>query len=202
MENTKKGTSVALTFTMFFVGGIIGFWVGSSGYATQSGVHVMPDGTVMPNMVAASIDKQFIVDMIPHHEGAIAMAKIALRRSQRGEIKKLAAEIVSAQEKEIRDMTSWYSEWFGGTVPESSMAGMHMQGMMGVPSALESVSDKDFDKVFIDQMIPHHEMAVMMAMLLGSGTDREEMKGLAEAVHSSQSAEIEKMKSWRRAWYE
>ena len=116
-------------------------------------------------------DVDFMRGMIPHHEGAIDMAKIALERSKRPEIISLANGIIEAQQREINDMKGWYQSWFGSAPPQGGigMHGggmMHMGGMMGDTDDLKSVAAADFDREFIDQMIPHHEMAVMMASRL------------------------------------
>jgi len=164
-----------------------------------AGTHVMPGGAMMGN----NIDQHFIVQMIPHHEGAIAMANIALERSKRPEILSLAEGIIEAQEREINDMKSWYQDWYGSLPPEwgGGMGMMQMGGMEGDVDELAAVSDADFDREFIVQMIPHHEMAVIMAQMLASGTERPEMKQLADNIIASQSREIEMMRSWLTSWY-
>lgn len=58
-------------------------------------------------------DARFIVMMIPHHEGAIAMAELALRRARRREIKALAQRIKASQGAEIEQMSQWYQKWYG-----------------------------------------------------------------------------------------
>jgi uncharacterized protein (DUF305 family) len=60
----------------------------------------------------ADYDHRFIDMMIPHHEGAVQMAKDALQKSQRPEIKKFAEEIIAAQEKEIAQMKAWGEAWY------------------------------------------------------------------------------------------
>ncbi len=55
-------------------------------------------------------DARFIVMMIPHHEGAIAMAELALRRARRREIKALAQRIKASQGAEIVQMSQWYQK--------------------------------------------------------------------------------------------
>jgi uncharacterized protein (DUF305 family) len=56
-------------------------------------------------------DLMFIEMMIPHHEGAITMAREALQRAEHPELKQLAEQIIAAQEREIRQMNEWRSAW-------------------------------------------------------------------------------------------
>ena len=57
-------------------------------------------------------DKVFIDAMIPHHQSAIEMAKIAHEKSKIPAIKELAANIVSAQQKEIEQLKRWRQQWY------------------------------------------------------------------------------------------
>jgi len=158
--------------------------------------------------VAGTIDKHFIEQMIPHHEGAIAMANLALQKAKRPEIKTLATAIIAAQTTEIQSMKGWYKDWFGNVVPKvstgmmgggmMSQSGMHMGGQEDM-TALENAAD--FDKAFIEEMIPHHQLAIMMANMLQSGTNRPEMQQLAKNIIESQSKEIQQMQTWYTQWY-
>lgn len=151
-----------------------------------------------------NLDKHFIEQMIPHHEGAIEMAELAKERSKSSEILGLADSIIESQTKEITQMQSWYKEWFGVEVPKSLTAGMGMgRGMMhggmmdGNTSDIEALKKAtDFDKAFLQEMIPHHQMAVTMAQMLLSGTDHTEMRQLAQDIVRAQESEIEQMRSW------
>jgi uncharacterized protein (DUF305 family) len=78
---------------------------------------------------------------------------------------------------------------------------MHMDGMEGDAGVLKSVSATEFDREFIQQMIPHHEMAIMMAQMLQASSERPEMKELADNIITSQSREIEMMRGWLKSWY-
>ena len=155
------------------------------------------------NMVGSNGDQHFIVQMVPHHEGAIAMARIALERSKRSEILSLAEGIITAQEKEIADMRSWYQDWFGSAPigDGTMMGGMHKGGMEGDTAVLETIAVEEFDREFILQMIPHHETAIMMAGMLQASTERAEMRQLADQIITSQAREIAMMHSWLKAWY-
>lgn len=172
---------------------------------------VIQSGSMMSgskNQMMGNIDQHFIEQMIPHHDGAVAMANLALQKSKRPEIKTLATAIIEGQTKEIQDMNGWYKDWFGKNVPEGNTAmtgggmmsggGMHMGGTEEI-SLLENATD--FDRAFIEAMIPHHQMAIMMAEMLESGTSRPEMLQLAKNIIESQSKEIEEMQGWYQEWY-
>jgi uncharacterized protein (DUF305 family) len=96
------------------------------------GSHQMPDGSVMMNhessptmtdvmhdMNASLIgktgdvfDKAFLEEMIVHHEGAVAMAELALQHANHAEIKDLSLKIIEAQNAEIADMNNWLRMWY------------------------------------------------------------------------------------------
>jgi uncharacterized protein (DUF305 family) len=55
-------------------------------------------------------DRDFVIMMIPHHQAAIDMAKVELAQGKDEATRKLAQDIVSAQEKEIADMKAWLAK--------------------------------------------------------------------------------------------
>ncbi|MCS5712786.1 DUF305 domain-containing protein [Candidatus Berkiella aquae] len=61
----------------------------------------------------AMYDKRFMDLMIGHHEGGIMMAKDALKKSERPEIKEMAQKIIDSQENEIKQMKDWEKSWYG-----------------------------------------------------------------------------------------
>ena len=173
-----------------------------------------------------SADARFIVMMIPHHQGAIAMAELAPSRSHRPEIKALAQRIVTSQSAEIKQMRQWYRQWYGTDLPTWTLAGgyrmgmgpgygkasgmgMGMGGMMGMGGGMPGMgtsiealkSAADFDRAFLEQMIPHHRMGVMMADHAEWNTQHPELRHLEAVMVQVQSQEIEQMAQWYNQWY-
>lgn len=136
----------------------------------------------------APFDRQFIDMMVPHHQGAVAMARIALVRGQHPKVKTVARAIVVAQEKEIARMKLWRKAWYG-----SARTPMNMSA--------DIRSAKPFDKAFIDAMIPHHQMAVAAARRELQRGSHAKLKALARSVIADQQREIREMRNWRKAWY-
>lgn len=154
------------------------------------------------------IDRHFIEQMIPHHEDAVSMADLALSRAEHNELRQLAETIRRDQTREIDLMGGWYRSWYGVDAPtddrgRGSGGGMMGGGMMNNEADLEVLEAAPvFDKEFIEQMIPHHQMAVMMARMVLARTDRLEISELARSIMNTQTAEIEQMRDWYRTWYE
>ncbi len=156
-----------------------------------------------------NMDAHFIEQMIPHHEDAITMANLAIDRAQHDEIKTLSESIKKTQSEEITKMKEWYRDWYGKDVSEGTQvmgghgmgaAGMNM-GMMGNETDTQRLENaENFDKAFIEEMIPHHQMAVMMAQMLLRGTNRPEMRELGQDIIDAQTKEINDMRTWYQAW--
>ena len=155
-------------------------------------------------------DLRFIDGMIPHHEGAVVMAKEALKKSKRPEMLELAKDIIKAQQSEIAMMKTWRKNWY----PKASSTPMawhtKMNHMMGMPAEQMNAmrmdmnlgaSDNQFDLRFINAMIPHHESALTMAKDAIGKSKRPEIQKEAQDILSSQAAEIKQMKQWRKSWY-
>ncbi|MEK9200452.1 MAG: DUF305 domain-containing protein [Patescibacteria group bacterium] len=154
--------------------------------------------------ISTNIDRHFIEQMIPHHEDAITMAKLAQSKAQRSEVKELANNIIDSQEKEINQMKDWYKTWFNKEVPVDTQV-MNQHGMMGNSNSTHmGISNleksTDFDRAFVEDMIPHHQMAVMMANMLLKSTSRPEMKKLAQDIIDAQTNEINDMRQWYKNW--
>jgi uncharacterized protein (DUF305 family) len=164
-------------------------------------------------------DRYFIEKMIPHHAAAVEMADVALTQAKHPELKQLSIAIKKTQAQEIQEMRRWYKQWYGMEVPSAGKGGIGMigggQGGMAMHSGMMNRMGmqmdmqpdltrlklaSDFDREFIRQMIPHHQMAVMMSsMILNS--EHPELRSLAQSIVQSQTAEIRQMQQWQKAWH-
>lgn len=141
-------------------------------------------------------EREFMAMMVPHHESALRMARLALENGQRPAVRRLARRIIASQEAEIARMRAWHEEWFGEAL-EPDRTGPH--AMMDM-SDLEAAAE-DFDRRFLAMMIPHHASAVMMADEMTMAGARGQIDLLAREIIAAQAEEIGQMQRWREQWY-
>jgi uncharacterized protein (DUF305 family) len=145
--------------------------------------------------------RHFIEWMVPHHDDAVKMAGFAPTQAEHPELRALAARIKRTQSEEIARMRQWYLTWYGVAVPQGGGMGMMMGGGMSMTSTTPLDGARPFDKAFVEQMIPHHQVAVMGSSMALQRVDRPELRTLLQSIITSQSAEITQMRQWYRAWY-
>lgn len=138
-------------------------------------------------------DVAFATDMTAHHQQAIEMADMLLKKTGVDpKVTALAQDIKNAQGPEISTMTGWLKAWGQPT----SMPGMTMNGMMSDSDmkALDSASGADAGKLFLTQMTQHHQGAIDMANEEISTGKYADAVALAKKIVAAQTAEIAKMK--------
>ncbi|MEU0715747.1 DUF305 domain-containing protein [Streptomyces lavendulocolor] len=150
-------------------------------------------------------DVKFAQSMIPHHQQALEMAKLADGRAADQEIKALATAIEKAQDPEIQTMKSWLKAWGKPESADSSMPGMDhgtgdtegsgMSGMMSEKDmeGLTAAKGTDFDKRFAQMMIAHHKGAIEMAKDEQKNGRNATAKKLAGDVVKKQAAEVQQL---------
>jgi uncharacterized protein (DUF305 family) len=146
-------------------------------------------------------DVAFAQHMIPHHSQAVEMTDILLtKRDIDPRVIELANEIKAAQAPEIEQMQGWLSSWGNPPMPamdHGSMEGGSMAGMVA-PADIEKLRDasgSEAARLFLDQMIGHHEGAITMAQ---NEIDRGQFPPaitMAHAIIDSQQHEIDEMKA-------
>lgn len=75
------------------------------------------DGDATELAGAKPFDRAFIDMMIPHHQGAIRMARIEMESGENSHLMALSQEIIDAQSREIEEMNAWREEWYGSPSP-------------------------------------------------------------------------------------
>lgn len=155
------------------------------------------DSSESANSSGNQADAMFVTGMIPHHEAAVEMAELGVSSGKHAEIKELSENIITSQQAEIKQMNE-----LKANLPESSDSMMSDEDMAAMMSDVESLKGaKDFDKAFIDAMIPHHQSAVVMANQVIADGSSTEVEALAKAIVTAQSKEINDMQTWRTEWY-
>jgi uncharacterized protein (DUF305 family) len=157
-------------------------------------VNSQPGNSDMPGMNHGSNHSMYITDkqsfaeaMIPHHQQAIDMSDYAITNTSNPQVLALAAKITSEQGPEIVKMTPWLD---GKPVDYMMM----MDGMLSPIqlSTLRASKEADFDKLYIQYMVQHHEGAIKMAADALKANDQE-LTDFANEIIVTQSAEIEEL---------
>jgi uncharacterized protein (DUF305 family) len=136
----------------------------------------------------AALERQFIADMIPHHEEAVAAAQAFLYQGTANEeVRKLATDIVKTQKAEVTQMKEWHLAWYGEVYKDTGTYKPMMRDTSSVPST-------ERDKAFLEDMVQHHLHALTMVQNVAAQFTRPELKELSQNIASSQSNEVVEMK--------
>ncbi len=140
----------------------------------------------------SSADLMFAQMMIPHHQQAVDISFMALANTQNADVRALAESIITHQSTEVVTMKSWLDA--AGVSLDDSHS-MHMQGMLTESqlAELEAAKDAEFDALWLEGMIMHHEGAIVMAKDVTDSANAE-VADFAEHVIEDQTGEIAKMK--------
>jgi uncharacterized protein (DUF305 family) len=204
MKKTLTFPAAAIAAAIALAGCSAGTEAGSSATSSMPGTTHGSSAKASSPAPAASAefndaDTMFAQMMIPHHAQAVEMSDIMLtKEGVPAPVTDLATMIKAAQGPEIESMTGWLESWGQPTqMPTDMPAGHGMSGMMGEDdmATLEAAQGTEAARLFLTQMIAHHEGAVMMATTeTTDGKDAEAVQ-LSKAIISSQEAEIQEMKS-------
>ena len=148
------------------------------------------------NPVAAMAwsEPAWLAEMIPHHEEAIRAAT-ELSRSSRPEMRELGAAIVRSQTAQVAQMREWLARWWPDQREDTAYVPMMRE--------LTGLEGDALDRTFLDDMVRHHMMAVMMSQHVrsGRGATHEQVADLARTIIVEQRAEIVTMRRWLVEWF-
>jgi uncharacterized protein (DUF305 family) len=162
--------------------------------------HQHPDDPVITGQPAGNNadDVAFATNMIPHHQQAVDLSAMVPDRSANAELIALAKQIAAAQQPEIEIMKVLLVQWNENPDTNSGHAG-HGSTMAGMVDAatmtkLESLNGAEFDKLWLESMISHHQGAIDMAKAEIANGDNVDAKTLAKNIVATQGTEIGQMK--------
>lgn len=171
-----------------------------SSKATSKATRAYKDAmqTMHKNMrvpLSGNADVDFVRQMIPHHQGALEMAKIQQRYGHDPKLKKFNDWVITAQTQEIAQMKNWLDRRDNGAVVKGAKD-YYGEAMKRMHHAMMLNYTNDADVDYVNGMIAHHQGAVdMVTEWLKDGTDPE-MKELAHDIYNAQTQEIAWLKHW------
>ena len=185
--------TLALTAALAACGSDESSSVASSTVASTGGTA----GTVALN----AADIEFAQGMIAHHEQAIDMAEIALDPNIGASpaVIDLATRIKGAQDPEVELMTGWLTA-AGEPVAMDTSEGHDMSSMEGMMTAeqmdaMAAMTGADFDQIWLQMMIAHHEGAVSQSQTVKANGSNADVLALADQIITAQQAEITEMQA-------
>ena len=155
----------------------------------------------MPQPAHTAADVAFMQGMIGHHAQAVEMTDLLKTRTHSDDMRKLAKRIEVSQTDEIRRMQEWLRSR-GAPLPDPhahhAPGAALMPGMLtpAEMAQLAAASGPEFDKLFLELMIKHHEGALIMVRQLfaspGAAQDSD-IFAFASDVDADQRMEIQRM---------
>jgi uncharacterized protein (DUF305 family) len=160
----------------------------------------------LTSVSATAADVSFMQAMIGHHAQAVELVALLLERTTRGDLRKLGQRIQVSQSDEIAMMGEWLrarGQPLPGPHAHHAEAAALMPGMLSAEEmkALEAAAGSEFDRLFLEAMIKHHEGALRMVEGLfatpGAGQEPE-IFAFASDVDADQRMEIDRMRAMLR----
>ncbi len=155
-----------------------------------------PQQPMMPGqMMTVQSEFDYLAQMIPHHEEAVLTAKQIVAGSRRKAMRSFATKIILVQTNEINQMRAWLIQWYPNRISKYFYKPMMRD--------LSRLSGDTLDQVFLEDMIMHHRMAVMMSQhLLNFGNaPHSDVNDFAKTVRDTQREEIRTMQKWLSSWF-
>lgn len=140
------------------------------------------------------VDRAFVAEMIPHHQSAVAMAKIAQQRATTPFVKTLSSDILRTQSQEITRMRTADAALGKAGIAKGELG--VAQATMGMSTSTASLQTATpFDPAFLTMMLPHHAGAVTMAKAELTKGQNSDLKQLAGQIIAAQTREIGQMRA-------
>ena len=184
MKQISLSLAVALMIVSAVAGIGIGYWL-----TPQYSLSMYDKNTMDLGQPDKWVDLRYMDAMIAHHRGAMLLAEEA-RKSERPEVRDLAAAILKDEPKNIDELYAWKKAWYNDTRKVRDPQ---------VPKL--GTVDKTFDLRFLNALIAHHRNGVLMTREIRLKSSRSEILDNADAVEQFLTKGIEMLRAWRTQWY-
>ena len=147
-------------------------------------------------------DLHFIDMMIMHHQEGIEMAQLAQTKAVKANVKAFATKAAAEQQKDIEELQAHRNHWYAGKpimdhgMMQSMMQNMHggmKMDMEDTRRKLRASQGSAFDRLFLETMIHHHQMAIEMGKEAIAKAEHPELREFARKAVAKQQAEITEM---------
>ena len=162
-----------------------------SGCAADHSKHASHDSTSTNQSMKMTAEAMFVVMMVPHHEQALEMVALAEKNTTNTSILELCEGIRTAQSAEVAEFKQYLSDNGISSDPMAMESGLLTEDEM---TELRDANGTEFDALFLEGMIKHHQGAVDMSTPLLESTDSQ-VAGWAKNIVDSQQSEILAMQS-------
>lgn len=145
-------------------------------------------------------ETDFLIQMIPHHEAAVAMAEYEISHGRNFDMLQLAKSIAAEQTSQVLLMKLLLQRNYKiQTKPHSGYHELVLQAMNSMMAAMpenDLLNSNTVDKVFALVMLPHHRAAIDMAKAVMKFSGDKQINAFAKDIISSEEIEIEQMTSF------
>lgn len=184
-----KKISIYLALGLMVVVGIIGIGIGY--YLTPEYRFSMYEKNNMSlGQANRTFDLRYINAMISHHRGAMLLAEQLGKNAKREEMKGLSAEILKNEPGAIAELYEWKKAWYN----DKRVVRDPIVSNLGQ-------SDEKFDLRFLNAIIAHHEVGIIMTTETKIKSSRTEILNNADAVETFLLNGITALKDLRKNWY-
>lgn len=181
--------STTLAIALIIISGVLGVLLGS--YSNPEYKANMYDKSEMDfGRVDRTLDLRYLNAMIAHHRGAMLLAEEAKTYSNRVEIKELAEKILTNEPAAIDELYTWKKDWYKDTRQVKDPVVVKL-----------GVYDENFDLRFLNALIAHHEMGLLMTKDIKTKSSRLEVLNNADAVETFLKDTLVVFEDWRKDWY-
>lgn len=183
--------SKLLVYSLIIIAFIIGLGAGYTLTPEYASTMQEKDTTMIPlGKADRFIDQRYLNGVISHHLTAIDLARQALEKSHRDEIRNIAEEIIKSDEASIKQLTIYKQAWY----KDDRNSGEFEKINLGD-------NDKRFDLRFLNALITHHEQAIETAREISTKSTRDEVLNLANEITQSLGKSKLVLEQLRKDWY-